>query len=95
MTQLLYNLYTARKPTIAQVHGAVRGGGVGLLAACDIGIGTADTTFRLSEVRIGMIPAMITPYLVASMGERQTKRYCCLASNSTLLRLNGLVSCIS
>jgi methylglutaconyl-CoA hydratase len=73
--QVYHTLYTLNKPTIARVHGAVRGGGVGLVAACDIAIGSRDTTFRLSEVRLGIVPAMISPYVVAAIGERQSRRY--------------------
>ena len=73
--QIFHTLYTLNKPTIARVHGAVRGGGVGLVAACDIAIGSRDTTFRLSEVRLGIVPAMISPYVVAAIGERHARRY--------------------
>jgi len=73
--QMYYSLYTLRKPTIARVHGAVRGGGIGLVAACDIAIGSRDSTFRLSEVRLGIVPAMISPYVVAAIGERYARRY--------------------
>jgi methylglutaconyl-CoA hydratase len=73
--QMYYALYTLRKPTIARVHGAVRGGGIGLVAACDIAIGSRDATFRLSEVRLGIVPAMISPYVVAAIGERYARRY--------------------
>jgi methylglutaconyl-CoA hydratase len=72
---IFHTLHTLGKPTIARVHGAVRGGGVGLVAACDIAIGSRDTTFRLSEVRLGIVPAMISPYVVAAMGERHARRY--------------------
>lgn len=73
--QIFHTLYTLKKPTIARVHGAVRGGGVGLVAACDIAVGSRDATFRLSEVRLGIIPAMISPYVVAAIGERHARRY--------------------
>ena len=73
--QMFHTLYTLKKPTIARVHGAVRGGGVGLVAACDIAIGSRDATFRLSEVRLGIVPAMISPYVVAAIGERHARRY--------------------
>jgi methylglutaconyl-CoA hydratase len=73
--QIFHTLHTLKKPTIARVHGAVRGGGVGLVAACDIAIGSRDATFRLSEVRLGIIPAMISPYVVAAIGERYARRY--------------------
>ncbi len=70
-----HTVYAIKKPTIARVHGAVRGGGVGLVAACDIAIGSRDATFRLSEVRLGIAPVMISPYVVAAIGERQARRY--------------------
>jgi methylglutaconyl-CoA hydratase len=73
--QIFHTLHTLKKPTIARVHGAVRGGGVGLVAACDIAIGSRDATFRLSEVRLGIVPAMISPYVVAAIGERYARRY--------------------
>ncbi len=71
--QMYHSLYTLKKPTIARVHGAVRGGGIGLVAACDIAIGSRDATFRLSEVRLGIVPAMISPYVVAAIGERHRR----------------------
>lgn len=73
--RVYHTLYALKKPTIARVHGAVRGGGVGLVAACDIAIGSRDCTFRLSEVRLGILPAMISPYVVAAMGQRHARRY--------------------
>lgn len=73
--RMFHTLYAMNKPTVARVHGAVRGGGVGLVAACDIAIGSRDCTFRLSEVRLGIVPAMISPYVVAAMGERHARRY--------------------
>jgi methylglutaconyl-CoA hydratase len=63
------------KPTIAAVHGSVFGGGVGLTACCDIAIAAPDAVFCLSEVRIGLIPSIIAPYVIAGMGERQARRY--------------------
>lgn len=56
--------------TIALVHGAAMGGGAGLVAACDVAVATKDTKFRFSEVRLGLIPAMISPYVVAAIGPR-------------------------
>ena len=72
---MFHALYTLRKPTVAAVHGAVRGGGCGIVAACDIAIATRTATFRLSEVKIGVIPAMISPYVIGAIGERQSRRY--------------------
>jgi len=72
---MLHTLYTLEKPTIACVRGAVRGGGVGLVCACDIGFAARGATFRLSEVKLGIIPAMISPYVIAAIGQRMAHRY--------------------
>jgi len=72
---MLHTLYTLEKPTIACVRGAARGGGVGLVAACDIAIAERGATFRLSEVKLGIIPAMISPYVVAAMGRHHAHRF--------------------
>jgi len=73
--RMFYTLYNMGKPTIARVHGAVRGGGIGLVAACDIAMASRTATFRLSEVKIGVIPSMISPYVIAAIGQRQARRY--------------------
>jgi methylglutaconyl-CoA hydratase len=72
---MLQTLQALEKPTIACVRGAARGGGVGLVAACDIAIAERGATFRLSEVKLGIIPAMISPFVIAAMGERYAHRY--------------------
>jgi methylglutaconyl-CoA hydratase len=72
---MFHTLYTLEKPTIACVRGAVRGGGVGLVAACDIAIADRSATFRLTEVKLGIIPAMISPYVIAAIGARMAHRY--------------------
>lgn len=74
-SRMLYKLYTLSKPTIACIRGAVRGGGCGLVAACDIAIASRTATFRLSEVKLGIIPAMISPYVIQAMGARMAHRY--------------------
>ena len=73
--RMFHLLYALNKPTVAAVHGAVRGGGCGIVAACDIAIATRTATFRLSEVKIGIIPAMISPYVIGALGERHARRY--------------------
>lgn len=73
--RMLHTLHALKKPTIACIRGAVRGGGCGLVAACDIAIAARTATFRLSEVKLGIIPAMISPYVIAAMGERMARRY--------------------
>jgi methylglutaconyl-CoA hydratase len=72
---MLNRLHTLRKPTVARLHGAVFAGGMGLAAACDIAVASTDTEFCLSEVRLGLIPATIGPYVLAAMGERAAHRY--------------------
>jgi methylglutaconyl-CoA hydratase len=73
--RMLHVLHTLKKPTIACVRGAARGGGVGLVAACDISIAAQNATFKLSEVRLGIVPAMISPYVVGAMGAHKAHRY--------------------
>lgn len=72
---LMRTLAHLRKPTIARVHGAAYGGGVGLVACCDIAIATQEATFSFSEVKLGLIPAVISPYVIAAIGERHARRY--------------------
>jgi methylglutaconyl-CoA hydratase len=63
------------KPTIARVHGPAFAGGIGLIAACDIAIGTPEASFCLSEAKLGLSPATISPYVVRAMGPRAARRY--------------------
>ena len=72
---LMRTLAGISKPTIARVQGAAFGGGVGLVACCDIAIASSDATFSLSEVRLGLIPSVISPYVIAAIGEREARRY--------------------
>lgn len=76
---LLATINTCPKPTIALVHGNAFGGGVGLAACCDIVVAEESTQFSLSEVRIGIIPSIILPYVITAIGERQARRYCLTA----------------
>jgi len=75
LAQLLHTLDSLPRPTIAAVHGVAFGGGVGLVAACDIAVAAETAAFSLSEVRLGLIPAVISPYVVAAIGARQARRY--------------------
>jgi methylglutaconyl-CoA hydratase len=75
LAHMLRTLYRLPKPTIARVHGAAFGGGVGLVAACDIAIGAESATFALSEARLGLIPATISPYVIEAIGARAARRY--------------------
>jgi methylglutaconyl-CoA hydratase len=72
---MLQTLHQLEKPTVACVRGAARGGGVGLISACDIAIAERGATFRLSEVKLGIIPAMISPFVIGAIGKRQAHRY--------------------
>ncbi len=75
MAHMLHAIYTAPKPTVALVNGPAMGGGLGLIAACDIAIGVEEAFFALSEVRLGLIPAVISPFVVEAIGARQARRY--------------------
>lgn len=75
LARLLRSLNELAKPTIARVQGAAYGGGVGLIAACDIAIATFEAQFALTEVKLGIIPAVISPYVIAAIGERKARRY--------------------
>jgi methylglutaconyl-CoA hydratase len=73
LSQCFYDIYTSAKPTIAVVHGAAIGGANGILAACDFAYCDDETTFSLSEVKIGIIPACISPYVTKRVGEYGSK----------------------
>lgn len=75
LAELMHKLDRFAKPTIALVQGAAFGGAVGLVACCDIAIATDNASFCLSEVKIGLIPAVISPYVMRALGERQSRRY--------------------
>ena len=69
LSKCFYTVYTCKKPTIAIVHGAAIGGANGLLASCDFAYADDNTTFSLSEVKIGVVPACISPYVTKRVGE--------------------------
>ncbi|MBA1279413.1 gamma-carboxygeranoyl-CoA hydratase [Stutzerimonas stutzeri] len=75
LAELMYSLYHLKLPTLAVVQGAAFGGAVGLIACCDMAIGAHDAQLSLSEVRIGLAPAVISPFVVKAIGERATRRY--------------------
>jgi methylglutaconyl-CoA hydratase len=74
LAQLMRTLQFLSKPTVARVNGAAYGGGVGLVACCDIAIGVDTAKFALSEVKLGLVPAVISPYVVAAIGLRESRR---------------------
>ena len=75
MGEMLRRLSTLPQATIALVHGAAMAGGCGILSACDIAIATKNASFALSEVRLGIIPAVISPYVIRAIGPRAAHRY--------------------
>jgi methylglutaconyl-CoA hydratase len=75
LATMLRTLDRMSKPTVARVHGPAYAGGVGLVAACDIAIGSQAAEFCLTEVKLGLSPATISPYVVRAMGERMARRY--------------------
>jgi methylglutaconyl-CoA hydratase len=75
LAAMLKTLDRMSKPTVARVHGPAYAGGVGLVAACDIAIGSQAAEFCLTEVKLGLSPATISPYVVRAMGERLARRY--------------------
>ena len=75
LAHMLRVLAEMKKPTIARVQGAALGGGMGLAAACDIAVASAKAVFATSEVRFGIIPSAISPYVLRAIGARQATRY--------------------
>jgi methylglutaconyl-CoA hydratase len=85
LAELMYNLYQLKIPTLAVVQGAAFGGALGLISCCDMAIASEDAQLCLSEVRIGLAPAVISPFVVKAMGERAARRYAITAE-----RFNGV-----
>ena len=75
LAAMLATLERMPKPTIARVHGPVFAGGTGLVAACDIAVGTPEAKFCFSEAKLGLSPATISPYVMRAIGERMARRY--------------------
>ncbi|GAB3048811.1 enoyl-CoA hydratase-related protein [Stenotrophomonas tumulicola] len=75
LARLMRTLDELPKPTIARVHGAAFGGGVGLVACCDIALAADSARFGLTESRLGLLPAVISPYVVEAIGARQARRW--------------------
>lgn len=75
LAEMLRVIYRCPKPTIARVHGDTYAGGMGLVAACDIAVAAEQAQFCLSEVKLGLIPATISPYVIRAMGARAAHRY--------------------
>lgn len=75
LANMLHSLATLKQPTIARVQGIAFGGGMGLASACDICIASSDAKFATSEVRLGLAPSTISPYVIRAIGARQASRY--------------------
>ena len=75
LAQMLHAIYTCPKPVVAKVQGDCYAGGMGLVAVCDIAVAAEEANFCLSEVRLGLIPATISPYVIRAMGENAARRY--------------------
>lgn len=93
LARMLRTLNFMPQPTIAAVQGAAFGGGVGLVACCDIAIGSTRAGFSLSETKLGLIPGAISPYVLAAIGQRAARRYFVTAERfdaDTALRLGLL-----
>jgi methylglutaconyl-CoA hydratase len=96
LAEMLHKLNTMPKATIAAVQGAAMGGGVGLCAACDVGIAATDAVFALSEAKLGLIPAVISPYVIEAIGARAARRYMLTAErfDAAAAERLGLVSAV-
>ncbi|KZN47782.1 enoyl-CoA hydratase-related protein [Pseudoalteromonas luteoviolacea] len=75
LAKLMHVLASSPHPTLCLVQGAAFGGALGLIACCDIAVATSDAKFCLSEVKLGLIPAVISPYVIKAIGDRQARRY--------------------
>ena len=75
LAQMLKSIYECPKPTVAAIQGDVYAGGIGLIAACDVAVAVKTANFCLSEVRLGLVPATISPYVIRAMGARAAHRY--------------------
>lgn len=94
LANVMDSLANLPQPTLAIVQGAAFGGGVGLIACCDIVLASTQAEFCLSEVKLGLIPAVISPYLIRAMGFKTTTRYALTAErfNAAIALQTGLVS---
>jgi methylglutaconyl-CoA hydratase len=75
LAEMLYKIYASPKPTIARVNGTAIGGGTGLVAVCDIAIASSKAKFSFSEVKLGLIPACISPYVIKKCGEGRCREF--------------------
>ena len=90
LAELFRTISSCATPTIARVHGAALGGGMGLASACDICVASTKAQFATSEVRLGILPAAISPYVIRAIGERHAYRYFQTAERITAERAREL-----
>lgn len=93
LANLMYALYHSPKPTIAAVHGSAFGGAIGLVAACHIVIAADTARFCFSEVKLGLIPAVISPYVINAIGVRNARYYYLTAQNFDAVKAKSLGLC--
>lgn len=89
LSDMLFCIYSSPKPTIARVNGAAIGGGTGLVAVCDIAIAASSAKFSFSEVKIGLIPACISPYVIKKCGEGRCREFFLTGERMTAERALG------
>jgi methylglutaconyl-CoA hydratase len=94
LAECLYDVYAVRKPTVARVNGPAIGGGTGFVCACDIAVASTEARFGLSEVKIGVVPAAISPYVLRRIGESRARQYFLTGERFDALRAReiGLVN---
>ncbi|MBA2709538.1 MAG: enoyl-CoA hydratase/isomerase family protein [Tatlockia sp.] len=98
LAKVMYSLSQSPKPTIAMIQGAAYGGGAGFAAACDIAIASTSAHFCFSEVKVGLIPAVISPYVIKAIGERAAKHLFITAESfdaAEAKQLNLVQHCVS
>jgi methylglutaconyl-CoA hydratase len=96
LAEMLRTIYTCPKPVVAKVQGDCYAGGMGLVAACDIAVSVEEANFCLSEVKLGLIPATISPYVIKAMGENAARRYFLTAERFSAQEAQriGFVQCV-
>jgi len=90
LARMLEVIYTCPKPTVARIQGDVYAGGMGLVAACDMAVAAEGAHFCLSEVKIGLIPATISPYVIRAMGSRAAHRWFLTAERFSAAQAHGM-----
>jgi methylglutaconyl-CoA hydratase len=94
LAELMYSMYASPKPTIARINGPAIGGGTGFVAVCDLAIAAESAVFSFSEVKIGVVPACISPYVVRRVGESKCREFFLTGERLTAQRAleSGLVN---